>query len=481
MLRRASRDAERGQVLIMAIAFLALVAVITVAVLNLADAAALQHVHTEATAVRDSSAEGGAAYANVDAARGNLNCTPGSTGQLKMTNGNAVGYTINNCNPGNTLVLGGGGHCLLCILNKTPVPPATTTSPTTSVVSAAKGITTSGGDDYINGTIAGGTQLTATASPGPASIRQLIGANPSGCVGCVLSPLPVKTYSSPVSDPFSSLLAPSPVAGKPMVCNPSCIPCPAANWNATTGCAMPTFSNTTATIGPGLWASLSVSGGPTTKVTLSAGTFVFTGSLAVSGQGSLTATGVTIYLACPNYGPTGQSCLTSATKAGGTISFSGQGAVSISAPGSPQYTNVSGIADVAILADPNLLDPGGVGACTGGTGTCIYNVSGKGASVTGSIDTRSGGITIGGNGAQTENNGILIANSLFIGVSGGTAGLSLTGPGTITTGSCTVFDDSVSGTTTNGAVTTSSTGRAIIQATCGLSSANGTVDFNYRQ
>jgi hypothetical protein len=474
MLRRRSRRTQDGQVLIMAIAFLALFGVITVAVLRLADAVSVQIVHTEGTATRDSSAEGGAAYAAADATRtvNPLGCVPGARGTLTMQGGDAVGYTIptNGCYPGNTRVLGGTGHCLLCILNQTPIPPATTTSPTTVVLSATKGVTTTGGDDYINGSIGSGTAVTATASPGPASIYVLSGGASSGCI---CSPTPVRTYSTPITDPFGTLGAPSPVAGKPSGC---------PSWDPVKGCTENLTSSST--IGPGLWASLSISGNSGVKVTASSGVYVFTGGLTVSGQATFTATsGVTIYLACPNYGPGGNACPSSGSvgRTGGYISFSGGGAVSVAAPGSAQYANVGGVADVAILADANLLDPGGVSACAGGSGTCLYNVSGNGASVTGSIDTRSGGVAVGGNGGQTEKNGLLITNSLFIGVSGkAVTGLTLTGPGTLTTGSCAVFEFSLNGTTTNNGIATSSTtGFAIVQQACGTGSSNGIVDFNY--
>ena len=477
---RRARQGERGQVLILALAFIAVFGVLTVAILRFGDVVGLQHVHTEATAANDSKAEGGAAYAAADAASGAA-CAPGNTGQLTMQTGDAVAYTINACNPGNTSVLGGTGHCLLCILNETPIPPATTTSPATVVLSATKGIKTSGGDDYINGSIGSGTQFTAS----PASIYVLSGAVPLSdpCSLCV--PHPVRSYATPISDPFGTLGAPSPVAGKPTV---NGVLCPTASWDSVKGCTENFTSS--AAIGPGLWASLSMSGNKGVAVTASTGVYVFTGALTASGQATFTATsGVTIYLACPNYGPSGNACPSSGSvgRTGGYISFSGQGAVSISAPGSPQYTKVGGIADVAILTDPNLLDPGGVSACNNPPSQplvmnpCLYNVSGNGASVTGSIDTRSGGIDVGGNGGQTENNGLLIANSLYVGVSGGaTTGLNLSGPGTLTTGSCSVFDDTVSGKASGSS--TSLIGRAIIEAACGTGgtgSTNGVVAFNY--
>jgi hypothetical protein len=470
MLARAPRSARRaecGQVLILALAFIAVFGVITVAILRFGDVVGIQHVHSEATGASDSKAEGGAAYAAADAARG-VACAPGNTGKVTMLTGDVAAYTIDACNPGNTSTLGGTAHCLLCILNQTPIPPATSTSPAALVLSASK-LTTNGGDDYINGSIGSGTTLTASASPGPASIYVLNGATTSGCT---CSPSPVKTFFTPISDPFGALNAPSPVAGKPSV---NGAPCPAPLWDSVKGCAE-SFTSA-ATIGPGLWASLSISGNASAKVTATTGVYVFTGGLTVAGQGTFTATGVTIYLACANYGPSGQTCASAPNKTGGFINFSGQALPSIVGPGSAQYTNVGGVADVAILADPKLLDPGGVGACIGGSG-CIYSVSGKGASVTGSIDTRSGGVAIGGNGGQTEKNGLLIANSLFIGVSGGgSTGLNLTGPGTFTTGSCSVYDDTVSGTASGSS--TQILGRAIIEAACGAGSTNGVVAFNY--
>jgi hypothetical protein len=460
-----SKQGEQGQVLILALAFIAVFGVLTVAVLRLGDVVGLQHVHTDTIAASDSKAEGGAAFAAADAANGAA-CKQGNTGQLTMqTNKDVVGYNINACNPGKTSVLGGTGHCLLCILNQTP-----TTVPSTVVVTVTKDVVkTSGGDDYINGSINTGTQLQATASPGPASIYLLSGA--AACPTCL--PQPVKTYSTPISDPFSTLGAPTTVAGTPSGCTAL------GGTYLATGCKLSLSTPGTYTVFPGLWDSLSVSG--KANVTVSSGVYVFTGGLTDSGQGTFSATNVTIYLACPNYGTTGQTCATSATKTGGSINFSGQGVPSIAGPGSAQYTNVNGIADVAILADPNLLDPGGVSACIGGSG-CLLQVSGNGASVTGSIDTRSGGVAISGGGQQTENNGLLVANSLWVSVNGRgnppAPGLSLTGPGTITTGACNVFDDSVAGTS-GIAGSTPVPGRAIIESGCGTGSTNGVVAFNY--
>jgi hypothetical protein len=468
---RRQRSGERGQALILALAFIAFFGLLISSILSFAGVTALQHTHTEATATKDGLAEGGAAYAAADAVHSGLSCVPGTTGQLTMQSGDVAAYKVNApCYPFNTQTLGGGpGHCLLCVLNQTPVSPGTTPAPGTVVLSASKGISTTGGDDYINGSIAAGTTLTANPVSS-AHVRVWSGANTSGCA---CTPAPVLTYPKQFKDPLPNL-APSPVAREP-VPNSDC-----TTWDPQNGCSA-SFNKGRITIHPGLWDSLTIQGHA--DVTASPGVYVFTGALQVSGNqdARLTGNGVTIYLACPNYGPAGNVCPVSGLP-GGNISVSGQGTLSLSAPGSPQYTNVGGAngtllgADVAILADPNLLDPGGVGSCINGTG-CVYDVTGNGATMSGSIDTRGGGMSIQGNGALTMTGGLLITNSLFVSVSKVNFGLVLSGPGTFSgPSSCSVFDDSVSGTTSG---TTSGKGRAIIQSGCGNAAANGVVDFNY--
>jgi hypothetical protein len=477
------RSGERGQVLVLALAFIAAFALLVGAVLSFGGVTGLQHMHTEATAAKDGLAEGGAAYAAADAVRPDipLACAAGSTGQLTMQSGDVAKYTVQDCNPGNSNVGTGSstGHCLLCILNETPIPPATSVSPSTSVLNSPSGITTTGGDDYINGSIASGSSLTA--NPASAHVRMVTGATaPALCC----TPSTILRYPIPFKDPLASLGAPSPGATKPLGC-------PISSYSATAGCSE-TFKTAGAyTINPGLWASLTLTGGGSSGVILTAnpGVYVFTGQLQVQGnkKDQFIANNVTIYLACPNYGPTGptdptgNACPTSGT--GGGISLSGNANVTLTAPGSPQYTNVGGVngtllgANVALLADPNLVDPGGVGGCVGlGTG-CLYSVSGNGGSITGSVDTRGGGMGIGGNGGVQMTSGLLITNSLWASGSGA-GGLSLSGPGTFAgPNSCGVFEDNVTGQL-NGSASTSP-GHAVIQSDCGNAGANGVVDFNY--
>jgi hypothetical protein len=474
MLRHTSfrtRKGEQGQVLVLALAFIAVFAVITAALFRAGDVAGLQYVHTESTALTETTAEGGAAYAAADAARTNpvLTCAPGEVGKLTMQGGHSVQYTVNTCNPGNSASGSPGGgtglNCLLCILNQTP-----SVTPSTVVLTANQRLTTTNGNVYVNGSIGSSTTLTANPA-GSAHIRLLSGASLNGCV-CTPTP---EYYAPAITDPLASYGAPAPVAGQPSGCTAA-----GGTWNPTTGCSLSLSASGSYTVHPGLWASLALSG--QANVIFSAGTYVFTGAFQSSGQGNIDATsGVTLYLACPNYGPGGNPCLNlpPVNRVGGYIDISGQGNVSINGANSGQYMVPGQTYGISLLSDPNLLDPAGVAKCRTGntTAACLLNVSGNGASISGTQDLRSGGINLQGNGGETIATGRLVTNSLYISVSGHAgAGLSLTGPaGSITTSSCGVFDDAVTGSAGGG-----SPGRAIVQSLCGGSSnTSGIVDFNY--
>ena len=60
---RSRRGGERGQVLIMALAFLVFFGLVTTAVLQLADTVELQQSHTEAAATSTADIEGGMLFA----------------------------------------------------------------------------------------------------------------------------------------------------------------------------------------------------------------------------------------------------------------------------------------------------------------------------------------------------------------------------------------------------------------------------------
>lgn len=461
---RRARDGERGQTLVMALAFIVFFGVVAVAVLRVAEVPGLQHVRTEATASNDAYAEGGAALAAADASRSDLSltCAVNNTAQVTMQSTDTAKYTVNQCNPGLTgggsPGTGPGANCILCILNLNPSP----TNPTSAVLSTQCGhcsgpdLATSGGDIYVNGSIGNHSVITATASTGSAHIRVLSGG--SGAL-CTCSPA-VTFFAPALTDTFSPG-APATVAGRPTGC---------LVYSSSDGCTA-AFAGATATIHPGLWASLAISGAA--NVTMASGVYVFTGPLSLSGTASLTGSDVVIYLTCPGYGPAGTRCASGHT--GASLSFGGGGGSSpgatLSAPTSGQY------AGFGVVADPGLIDPH-TSCSNGGSGTCLMETSGNGASVSGSVDLHGGGMSIQGNGATTIG-GRLIVNTLSLSVSGHVgSGLSLSGsiPG-VSTSACGVFDTTVSGA----AGSNVSMGRAIVQSQCGNGSLNGVVAFNYKQ
>jgi hypothetical protein len=462
MLRRnprRRRTSEEGQTLILALAFIAFFGIVIRSILGLADVTALQQVHTEATASNDALAEGGAALGAADAGntKVGLTCLPKNSGSLTMQSGDMVGYTVNGCNPARTQSLGSGPgqNCLLCVLNTIPGAPAL------NMGCDECDLVTRGGDDYINGSIAQGGSLTAT--PAGARILVLQGASVSNSC-CNPSPL---AYAPAIVDPLS-LGAPSAVAGKPQGCT---------SWNPNAGCTESFSSPGNYKVYPGLWASLTIRGngdGEDREVNVTMmdgdngvpGVYVFAGRLSATGQSTITGNNVTIYLACSNYGSGGRACPT-AGSTGGSISFAG-GSTTLTDPSGGQY------AGIAVLADPHLLDPGGASSCRQGGGgddgdSCVFAVAGNGASVTGTVDTRSGGVSVNGTGTTTIDSGRLITNSLFVGSS-----LTLS-DSQKALGTCGVFDDTVTGTRGS----SSSSGRAVIQSHCGGGSASGVVDFNY--
>jgi hypothetical protein len=136
--------------------------------------------------------------------------------------------------------------------------------------------------------------------------------------------------------------------------------------------------------------------------------------------------------------------------------------VTVKPPSSGQYGTTD---QIALLADPHLLDPSGAGACVSGSG-CLYNVSGNGASVSGTVDTRSGGIEIQGNGSSAIG-GRIITNSLYLSGNG-----TLSPAGSITKTACRVYEDTVSGAAGPSPF-------AVLQYKCGTALATGVVGFSY--
>jgi hypothetical protein len=123
---------------------------------------------------------------------------------------------------------------------------------------------------------------------------------------------------------FATDSSPLPVTGVPQVSDPlynAVTKLTAADWGT---CAAPPSGTSWAPNANGIVCysgNISINN----NVTMSSGTYVFTGSLGLQGHGSLTGTGVTIYLAAPN----------------GNMDMSGAGNASISlTAGSANYPNI---------------------------------------------------------------------------------------------------------------------------------------------
>lgn len=510
----------------LALAFIVFFTLVTVAVLRFADIPGLQHARTETTASTDASSEGGAAYAAANAARSDVtwNCgaAPGSDyGTLTMSDGSTVSYrNFGPCSPGNTKVNGpGGGHCLLCVLNETAVPPSTTTSPTTPVLNTfcASGggkcsyaLNTVGGDILVNGTIASGSSIkaceTSTVCPGKARIGEIAGATPGTCPAPNCVPVPT-TFPIAIPDPLQTIGDPAATVPVPTGCSSwqTCRPtgCTNANWDPASGCSAVSNGNSVVVLNPGVWSSITVTGGA--DVCFNPGTYVFTGSLSVAGSGSVFAPGTvtgnncgpsssggaTFYLTCPG-GTVGvttvayQPCANTASHVGGSLGFLGTGQLTVSSvpcPSGQIVPNCPGYDGVAVLADPTLHDSG-IAACITSGNNCVLSVTGTGKSFDGSVDVRSAGASITAGGSESIDQGFLISNSLYVKVNViNTSGLSLTGPGAFSSSGfgCNVLQLN----TYPGPVTPTPNPApvAIIQSQCliGTTVQSGVVDFNYGQ
>ena len=158
------------------------------------------------------------------------------------------------------------------------------------------------------------SSTTALSASGSASVSassiQVVGkVQKSG--NATLSPTPI-TGAAAVADPLAALASPS-TSGL-------------TNYGAES-----LSGSSTATIKPGIYSQITVSGNA--ALTLSAGTYIIEGGgLTVSGNASITGSGVTIFNAGSKYPTTGGTY--------GSISLSGNGTYSLSPPTSGTYAGI---------------------------------------------------------------------------------------------------------------------------------------------
>ena len=203
MLSGDRRAAERGQTLVLAMAFLAFFGLVAVSVLKFASGVEVQRTSTELTAGRDSVAEGSAQFALGDT-RGQP-CGTVSKGTLQFPStiqAATLSYGSVGCQHSSAGGIAPGSACVLCLLNSPPP------SAGKDVLTTEQGLTVNGEVD-ANGSISGG--VTAT---GPnARVALLSGATCGSC-----SPN-ATTLPTPFNDPLAGAL-PIPTGNPPArTCN----------------------------------------------------------------------------------------------------------------------------------------------------------------------------------------------------------------------------------------------------------------------
>jgi hypothetical protein len=267
-------------------------------------------------------------------------------------------------------------NCSLCVLSPSASPALSGTGNGT--------VTVNSGSIVVDSTANPAARLTRDGSVVAVSIGGP--AAPTGFVGTGLGRfVPTPVHESPELDPLSGLPA-CPAAG-PSLC-PTTVQ---ANVNLS--------GSTPMTINPGIYGSISDSG--TGVLTLNPGTYIVTQSLSVSGQGPVTANGVTLYFACSAY-PT--PC--NGGQAGASFNLSGNGTLTVSAPISGAFTGLS------VFSDRN--------------NAATSSISGNAGSVGGSVYMAAGSLTLTGNGQAIETR-VIVNTVTFSGNSSLTVNSDLTG------------------------------------------------------
>jgi hypothetical protein len=422
--RRAARTGEEGQVLILALAFIAFVGVVSVALFRYADATQLQHKQTSATAAAHAPSEGAALYALIDSSRPDAPvCAAGNSGSVVFAGTGALSYTVaaSGCTvSGHSGTGAAGENCVLCILNPTNGTP----------FFADRAITVAGEVD-MNG--------VADFQNHNGSLCVKAAATDTGCTGTIGdhggnladSGFMAATKVDPgqVRDPLSGIYPMPPT---------------------TTPAGLPPLNGFAR---PGVYGSIS-------NVKLCPGTYIITGStgfgpgltMAPAGAAACSANpgdGVTIVLACGT-ATTWTPCTSG--QVGGGLSYTGVNDVStLVAPTKGIYANL------VIFVDPlnaGTLNFGGNGHLdiTGTTyaPSMNYTSNGGGATVAG------GRVVIGLMSLQHNSNG---------------SGFTVSGTIPVST-SCGVASDTLS------AAGGSSQGRVVVQTAC--NGGNQIVSFDYQ-
>jgi len=160
---------------------------------------------------------------------------------------------------------------------------------------------------------------------------------------------------------------------------------------------VPSFSGTnygsvsgSKTLSPGIYNNITV--GSNGTMNLQPGTYIITGSMSATGNGSFKGSGVTLYFTCGSINP--QAC-SSTGQQGGSLSLTGNGSFQITAPTSGDY------AGMVIFYDRN--------------NTNTLRLTGNGSDqLTGSIYGKSATATLTGNGGIFQVNSLIVVDSAYL-------------------------------------------------------------------
>jgi hypothetical protein len=424
MLTRPRRDAERGQVLLLALAFIAFFGLVATAVLQFGSSVAIQLQRTKAAAQANSLFDGGAILGAVNALYSGGPCAVGANGTMVMQGGDSASFTIHQCDPGSPAPYGSAlptlaTQCSLCLLS--PGPGSLTLHNGANL--------TVTGPMSINGQLdlTGGGSVTSQGSVAMVGCADLNGNQGCQSFASQISPSPVRI--SMAQDPFS--LGSAAQVGVPLVAGP----CLSISYSASATIPADTCYSSLSLQGPGTGAA---------TYTLSPGWYVFTGPLSLSGQANLTGSGVTLYFTCPARSSYFSAPCSQGNDDGGSLDDEG---------GSTDLTAIAGTKDdVLIYFDPNETGPSGTPAgesgdcrnnspliCLGGTSQTLEGTLYAPSAAVGGFGT--GSLTIGGANGQ----GDLVAAELI--AAEGAGAVSLPDPVIPKGGYCWVYDETpVSGT-----------------------------------
>jgi hypothetical protein len=411
------RSSERGQTLVLAVVFLAFFGLFAAAVLGFASVTQSQRAMTEKTASTDSIADGSAQFAMADT--GVQGCTAGLTGgTMKFPAGGGTTDTLTYSTSGgachSSTISAPGQNCGLCVLNYSGL---------SSPIDIDKGQWTVPGEIDVNGSI--------NVSTIQSGVRIGLFGSGTSC-GNTCTPGAV-SLASRVLDPLAGAL-PIPPLGANLGSKSSGTWCPG------------TYTNLSGvTLAP--WGSAACPGSASTP-----SVFIVTGTMSDSGNGSVVANGSTIYLT-----------------AAATLSFTGNGSVSLDCGGPPvpatckSTTPTTGpYAGVALFLDPS------------NNGTISFKGNGD-ELISGTVEASHASIDFKGNGgSQSFQSGRLIISDMSGNGNGG-AGLGFGGTIVTSTG-CDYWDDSLSGTLANGG---SGPGHVRFETDCNSGRPTSIISFAY--